>query len=249
MARRLKNGSLAAPGDAQPPGRLVPLRQQATRFHGHRGHALHAELLAPGIGGGAEDCVDIARIGGEHRGAIAVGSRDQHHISACRRVAIGNGGPMVDIEHDRLRRVLGALGAVGQHNGDRLADIADHGIGQHRLRKRCDRRIRPSKRDGRDRPPDILRGHDGVHARHCQGRSRIDRTERPVRHRTAHDRGMPLPRSRQVVDVLAAPAQEPQILHPLDRAADEGIDVSHCRRRGSHRPLIATALGPRGAGP
>jgi hypothetical protein len=66
-----------------------------------------------------------------------------------------------------------------------------------------------------------------MHAWQCQGRGRINRAEISVRHRAAHDRRVPLPRPRQVIDILAAPAQEPQILDPLDRAADEGIDVSH----------------------
>ena len=35
--------------------------------------------------------------------------------------------------------------------------------------------------------------------------------------------------ARKVVDVLAAAAQKAQVLHPFDRAADQGVDGSHCR--------------------
>ncbi len=56
--------------DAEPCGRLVPFRQQTARLHGHGGHPLHAEALAPDMGGGAERGRHVARAGGEHSGAV-----------------------------------------------------------------------------------------------------------------------------------------------------------------------------------
>ena len=44
-----------------------------------------------------------------------------------------------------------------------------------------------------------------------------------VRDRAAQDHGVQQHRPRQVVDELAAAAQEAQVLDPLDRAADKGI--------------------------
>ena len=45
--------------------------------------------------------------------------------------------------------------------------------------------------------------------------------------RAAHDRGMPFAGAGEIVEILPAPAQEAQILDPLDRAADEGIHATH----------------------
>ena len=97
----------------------------------------------------------------------------------------------------------------------------------HRLRIRRDRRVRPPERDGRDRPADIVRGEHRVDARDRQRRARVDRDDAPMGDGTAHDRRVPLPGAREIVDELPAPAQEAQILDPFDRAADESIDVSH----------------------
>src|SRR5438105_11692071 len=45
-------------------------------------------------------------------------------------------------------------------------------------------------------------------------------------HRTAQDHGMQHAVRREIVDVLAAPAQEAQILDALNRSADKGIALS-----------------------
>jgi hypothetical protein len=44
-----------------------------------------------------------------------------------------------------------------------------------------------------------------------------------VRHRTAQDHGVQEIFAREVVDELAAPAQQAKILDPFDRAPDEGV--------------------------
>ena len=48
-----------------------------------------------------------------------------------------------------------------------------------------------------------------------------------MRHAAAHDRGVPLPRPDQIVDVLAAAPQKAKIFNPFNRATNESIDVSH----------------------
>ena len=88
----------------EPPGGCVPFGQQAARLHGHRGHPLHAELLAAGIGGVAEGIVDIAGIGGEH------GRRNCSAVPAISSMsprsdalAVGHRRQMLDVERHRLR--------------------------------------------------------------------------------------------------------------------------------------------------
>ena len=182
---------------AEPSGRGVPFRQQAARLHGHRGHPLHAELLAAGIGGGAEGGVDIAGIGGEHGGAIACGAGDQQRLGAHRGVAVGQRRQMLDVEHHRLRAVLGLFRAVGENDRDRLADIAHHVIGQHRLRIGRDRRVGPPERDDRDRPPQILRG-DEPHGRPAAANAAAVSTDRnrPCATRCARSRRATAPAAR-----------------------------------------------------
>ena len=58
-------------------------------------------------------------------------------------------------------------------------------------------------------------------------RSGVDRAQPAMRHGTAHNGGMPLRGSYEVVNILAAPAQEPQILDAFDPAADEGVNAFH----------------------
>jgi hypothetical protein len=156
-----------------------------------------------------------------------------------------NGGPLLDNvregkdvniqsiptpvwhETDRLRGILSKLGAVCEHHRDGLTNIAHHIIGQHRLGIGYNRGTRPSERDLWNRPVEILRGDDGVHARHRPGRSDVDCAQPAMRHGAAHNGGMPLPWPYEVVDILAAPAQVPQILDAIDRAADEGVNTFH----------------------
>jgi hypothetical protein len=79
------------------------------------------------------------------------------------------------------------------------------------------------QRNGRDRGADIRRRDDGVHARPCAGGGGIDRADAAVRHRTAQDHGVQEIFAREVVDELAAPAQQAKILDAFDRAPDEGV--------------------------
>src|SRR6516165_8926650 len=55
------------------------------------------------------------------------------------------------------------------------------------------------------------------------GGSGIDRADAAVRHRTAQDHGVQEILAHEVVDELAAPAQQAKILDAFDRAPDEGV--------------------------
>src|SRR5262245_28787081 len=59
-----------------------------------------------------------------------------------------------------------------------------------------------------------------------QRSGRIDRPDPSMRHGTAQNRSMQHAVAHDVVDVLAAPAQEAQIFDTLDRAADQRVRLA-----------------------
>jgi hypothetical protein len=135
-----------------------------------------------------------------------------------------------DVERDRLQRILGRRRAVGDHDRDRLADIADLAVRDHRLLMGFERRhlFLPERylRDGAEHRAHVRRGDDGLHAG-ADARSRgVDGDDAAMRHRAAQDRCMQQTVAHEVVDILAAAAQETQILDALDRAADQQIRLA-----------------------
>src|SRR5258707_6230205 len=135
---------------------------------------------------------------------------------------------MLDIERYLASGVLGACGAVSENDSNRFADIAHDLVRNHRLREGRDCGIGTPERNGRHRRPDIACREHRMNARHPTGGACIDRFEPAVRNWTAHDRGVPKAHTREVIDILPASAQKPQILNAFDRTADQSIDLSHC---------------------
>ena len=133
-------------------------------------------------------------------------------------------GRDLDVERDGVERILGGAGAFGQHDRDRLPDIADLAVGDDRLFERLERRrgFLP-QRNPRDRRADVGRGDDGVDAGPRAGGAGLDAADAPVRDRAAQDHGVQKIIAGEVVDELAASAQEAKILDPFDRAADKGV--------------------------
>ena len=124
----------------------------------------------------------------------------------------------------RFERVLGCGGTLGQHDRDRLADIADFVMGNDRLLERREGRrgILP-QRNYRHCRAEIGRGDDGVHAGALARGGGVDGADTSVRHRAAQDHRVQQVFAREIVDELAASAQQPPILDAFDRAADEHI--------------------------
>ncbi len=222
---------------AQAPGRAIPLGQQSARLHRHGGEPLRAKRFTAPMGRGAECRRDVALAGRDERCAIGAGALEQENVALGGGVPIRHRGQVLDVERNGRDGILGKLGAVGQDHGDGLAHIAHHGRRDDGLRIGSNRRIGPPKRNRRDRMRQVLRRHDGPDPRHSQSRRRVDRADTTVGDRAAHDRGVPLAFARQVIDILAAAAQEAQILETLDRAADECI-------RALFRCWLAGLAGP-----
>ncbi len=113
--------------------RRVPVGHKAARLHHHRGEALDLEVLAPRIGRGLERSVRVAFDCRERAGEVGAGLLEGEHRAAARRVAIGDDRQALDIDLDRLERVLGQRLRIRDHHRDRLAHIADLAFRDHRL--------------------------------------------------------------------------------------------------------------------
>ena len=199
--------------------------------------ALDREALAADVSRARERCIRVAAHAGERQREIAAGGIEQQHVVPRGRAGMHDRRQGLDVERDRRERVLGGGGAVGQHHRDRLADIADLVVRDHRLLEGLEggRGFLP-QRNGRDRGADIGGGDDGMHARPRQCRARIDRADASMRDRAAQDHRVQKMFAHEVVDELAAAAQKAQILDAFDRAADEGVGRAppvHVRSRSS----------------
>ena len=121
--------------------------------------------------------------------------------------AIADGGEHVVIDDDRRCGVLGKIARIGDHHGDRLADVTGFVARQRRLRaRRRDGRIR---RKHRDRHPahrlgQIVGGEHRMDARHRHGGADVDGAHHRVRVRRAHEAGVQQARQFQIVDEAAA---------------------------------------------
>ena len=79
------------------------------------------------------------------------------------------------------------------------------------------------QRNPRDRRADVGRGDDGEDAAPRPGGAGLDAADASVRNGAAQDRGVQKIIAGEVVDELAAAAQEAKVLDPFDRAADKGV--------------------------
>ena len=149
-----------------------------------------------------------------------------------RRIALGAGGAFGDhrqrlvIDHNLFGRVLRGRDRLGNHAGDRRADVT-HPIGrQHEMRCGGHRRaVAVVQHDVRRRAGGgdmrnafesvgggVLAGEHGEHAGHGACRCHIDAADARVRVRRAHHGRIGLARKIKVVAVAPASGDEAQIL-------------------------------------
>ncbi len=210
---------------------VLPFGDKAAQLHRHRRVALHLEPLPAHIGGGAKGSVGVALHRGQGAGEIRAGRCEQRGAALGHR-AIRQHGQRRDVDRNRLARILGERGAVRHHHGHGLADIAypvgrDDGL----LERPEGFELLLAQRNGRD-AADVGRGDDRMDAGPRQRRASVDRDDAAMGERAAQDHRMQQPRPRDVIDILALAAQEPQILDALDRASDQRI------RRAGDMPRV-----------
>jgi hypothetical protein len=86
----------------------------------------------------------------------------------------------LDIDEGRIQHIFGDRGTVGQHHGDRLADVANLSLRNDRLMIGDEARqgLKPY-RDPRHRAADVGRANDSVHSGDCPCCSGVDRANAP----------------------------------------------------------------------
>jgi hypothetical protein len=147
-------------------------------------------------------------------------------------VTVGDRRQRFNIDFDQPERIFGDAGAVGEHKGEHLADVAHLGLGDHRLPERFEirQRLQPHGNAGHA-VADVLGREHAMHAGKRAGGRNVDRADAAVGDRAAQKRRVQHVLAREIVDILPAAAEEAEILEAFDRAADERIDRSHLRSR------------------
>lgn len=139
---------------------------------------------------------------------------------------VGDCGKLLVIDDDDLRRVACEILALGDHDGDGLADEA-HRLGRHG--RPCAHLHRAAVLGG-DGPAadqvadlvvdELLAGEHRDHARHLQRGGRVDPLHLGVRVRAADEIGMGHARKLDVVDVAALAGNETLVFLAHDSRAD-----------------------------
>ena len=135
-------------------------------------------------------------------------------------------GQALVLRHDALGGVLGDVGILGGHDGDRLADVAHRAVGQHGLEEAVERAVERAQPHGDARHRvEVGGGQDGDHAGHARAPppcrcpssrpwATVERTTRiqscPGRSTSSTKRPPP----REQAGVLDAPQRAPDRRHP-----------------------------------
>ena len=182
---------------------------------------------------------DFRRLREGARGRRLVAERDvEGDIAAVlrpnpRRVRLQRRGdaddmrPRLPIDRDRLGGVLGAIKRIGDHKGNRVADVAHLVARQDRIGRHIDRGVR-KRHSARQRPEigGVGASEHEPHARHRPRFRRIDAKTRMGVRRAQHHR-VQRAAHRSIGDIAAAPAQQRVVLLAHDRLADAELQRLH----------------------
>ena len=189
---------------------------------------MHAEALAPGVGGvGKGGCgIALDRAHGQH--LVAAESLMQQHIAAGRGGAIGDRAQHLAIDRDGLQCVLRLLQGFGHHQRQRLADIAQLVVRDHRLFERLDLGQRLlAHRDARHQSIGLQRQHFGAsehrnHARHLACGAGIHTMQSGMRQLAAQHCRVQHLRLAQIAEKASLALQQSLIFDPAHRCANGG---------------------------
>ena len=132
--------------------RRIELGERATRLERHAGVPAHRHLE-----------LDHRVRGGECGREIAVALLDERRFRRLERR--DDRRQVVDLDTHELRRILGAVGVVGEYHGDRLADVAHFVFREHRLLVRLQAADARQANADRRQMAHIFVGPDRVHGR------------------------------------------------------------------------------------
>ena len=174
---------------------------------------LRAKALAPDIGRAGKCRGGIAAHRAEPHREIGTRLFEEQRLIVRRRAAVGDRRQRFDLGLDQAECVLGYAGSVGEHDRNRLSDVAHFGLGDHRLSEALElrQRLQPHG-DARHAVADLLGRDHGVYARQGARARHLDRADATMGNGAAQDRRVQHVLAREIIDVLSAPAQKPQIL-------------------------------------
>jgi hypothetical protein len=143
---------------------------------------------------------------------------------------VDNWDVVVDDDFDEVGAVLGDVAVLGDDDRDGIADEAHVGIGE-----RPQRRAGCVEQDRRLHRADVrVQLRRGEHRNHTGDRARragVDTRDPAARDIAAHERAVEQAGDDDVVDVTPPAGEQPRVLAPADRLADEAPGG-----RGAHRP-------------
>ena len=201
----------------------IVLGDDAAGLHRLGRAAFGPELLAQhmvGFGEGARDiAAPVGGAAGDVRPGIVV---DERRTRLRRRHEIDRRRLGRIVHFDQLQRVLGEIAALGHHQRHRLADEAYTARRERPVGARMDESgVLVQQRHGRVGGAQILVGEHRVDAAERQRRVRIDAGEAGLGVGAAQHRRVGHVGQADVVDEAGAPGEQPRVLAPRDRLADQ----------------------------
>ena len=213
--------------------RRVEAGEQAAGLQHHRGMAADGEVELHHMRGRGEGGVDLA---------VALADHGRFGRQARRPVGGGRdggegGGQVLDLHHRQLGRVLGAVGVVGDDQGHRLADVADHVAGEGGLAVGLQPLDGGGAEGDRGQGAQVRRRPDGDDAGGGAGLLEVDGDDAAVGVGGADHAGVQLSGEGEIGDEAALAADQGRVLQPGDRAADPAAAVAGLggRRVSGHR--------------
>ena len=171
---------------------------------------------------GGEVALDVAEAEGALQRDVVRPALGMKHRVAARRdgvLGVDHRGQQLVLHVDEVDGVLGDVAALRHHRGHGLAHVADPIRGDAVL---GDRRVgEAGQRSGL--LGGLGAGHHQHHARQRFGPAGVDALDARVRVRASQHRGVGHVGKDHVVDVLAAPGQQPRVLDALHALADPAV--------------------------
>jgi hypothetical protein len=156
------------------------------------------------------------------------------------------------VDDDQVQHVLRDVPVLGDHDRDRLADVADAVSGDDPLVERAHRRLgvlglQRRQGAGRRAVADVveaghpIRGQHGEHPRVGQAGFDVDARDARVRVRAAQHRGVDHAVTLEVGDVLAVAAQQAGVLLARRGRAEVTVPSHRCAPDRDRRPRAPRA--------
>ena len=226
----------------------IPIGDNAARLDRRRRAVIVVEAAGDdAIGLGTRGGVVAAALpdmGGDIAAHVIVDGRGR---AAASFFKIDDGGERFKLDGNVAERILGEVAAVRQHDGERLADMADFVLGERHLRaliedRVLDRRRRHEQRAGRPIIAEIGRGIDGDDTVAGARRRHIDRADAGVRDVAAQKSRIDHAGKLDVVDEQRLAAKQPRVLIAADRSAETTRGHDEDPRSRSAASCIASTM-------